>query len=94
MIDPIASDRALNRFGIPTCLHVPIGAVNEEAITDYVGDIVQVLSGRGARTAFLVRAHPAPQLDPQYPIWDHPNSAIFHQSLQVWVHHAYGRYRT
>lgn len=93
MIDEIASDRALNRFGIPHCLHVPIAATNEQAITDYVGDIVQVLSGRGARKAFLVQAHPSPAIDTCYPIWDHPGSTIFHRPLQVWVHVGYGRYR-
>lgn len=93
MIDEVARERALNRFGIPHCLHVPIAAVNEQAITDYVGDIVQVLSGRGARKAFLVQARPAPSIDTCYPIWDHPGSTIFHRPLQVWVHVGYGRYR-
>lgn len=93
MIDDVARDRALNRFGIPHCLHVPIAAVNEQAITDYVGDIVQVLSGRGARKAFLVQARPAVPIDTCYPIWDHPGSAIFHAPLQVWVHEQYRRYR-
>ena len=68
--------------------------MSREGFTDYVGEIVQVLSRRGARRAFLVRAPPGPLIDPQYPIGDHPASAIFHQQLQVWVHHAYGQYRS
>lgn len=93
MIDEIACDLALNRYGIPVCLHVPIAAVDEAAISTYVGDILQTLSGRGFRKAFLVQAHPPPPMDPCYPIWDEPGSAIFHQSLQVWVHVGFTRYR-
>ena len=93
MTDQIARDRALNRFGIPPCLLVPIAAVNEQAITDYVGDVIQVLSGRGSRMAFLVRARPGPAIDARLPIWDHPGSGVFHAPLQVWVHEQYRRYR-
>jgi hypothetical protein len=93
MIDPIASEYALSRFGIPPCLLVPIAALDENAIAIYVGDIVQTLSGRGLRKAFLVRAHPGPVLDPQLPISDEANATIFHQPLQVWVHVGYSSYR-
>ena len=43
-IDQIARDIALRRWVLPECLHVPVAAVNEEAITTYIGDIVQVLA--------------------------------------------------
>jgi hypothetical protein len=59
--------------------------VDEAAITTYVGEIRQTLSGRGFRRAFLVHAYPQPPIDPCFPIWDEPGSAIFHRSLQVWV---------
>jgi hypothetical protein len=93
MIDEIARDQALHRYGIPECLHVPIAAVDEAAISTYVGEIRQTLSGRGFRKAFLVHAHPPPPVDLCYPIWDEPGSAIFHQPLQVWVHVGFTRYR-
>jgi hypothetical protein len=93
MIDAIARDRALNRHGIPECLLVPIAAVDEAAIGIYVGKIRQVLSGGGSRRAFLVHAHPPPPIDPCYPIWDEPVSAIFHRPLQIWVHIGFTRYR-
>jgi hypothetical protein len=93
MIDEIARDRALHRHGIPECLHVPIAAVDEAAISTYVGEIRQTLSGRGFRRAFLVQAHPPPAFDPRYPIWDDPGSSIFHRPLQVWVHIGFTRYR-
>ena len=93
MIDEIARDRALNRHGIPLCLHVPIAAVDEAAILNYVGEIRAVLSGGGVRRAFLVEAWPPEARDPSYPIWDEPGSAIFHRPLQVWVHVGFTRYR-
>jgi hypothetical protein len=93
MIDEIARDRALHRHGIPLCLHVPIAAVDEAAINTYVGEIRQTLSGKGYRKAFLVHAYPPPPVDPCYPIWDEPGSAIFHRPLQVWVHVGFTRYR-
>lgn len=93
MIDAIASDRALRHFGVPLCLQTPIAAVDEDAISTYVGEIRQTLSGRGTRRAFLVLPHALPTIDPSYPIWDHPNSAILRQPLQVWVHTGFTRYR-
>lgn len=93
MIDEIARDQALHRYGIPECLHVPIAAVDEAAISMYVGEIRQTLSGRGHRKAFLVEAYPAPAIDRRYPIWDEPGSATFHRPLQVWVHIGYTCYR-
>lgn len=93
MIDEIARDRALNRHGIPLCLHVPIAAVDEAAIATYVGEIRAVLSGRGLRRAFLVEAYPPEPRDLDYPIWAEPGSAVLHQPLQVWVHVGFTRYR-
>jgi len=93
MIDEIARDQALHRFGIPECLHVPIAAVDEAAIRTYVGEISQTLSGRGFRRAFLVEAHAPPAGDRRCAIWEEPGSAIFHQPLQVWVHVGLTRYR-
>lgn len=93
MIDEIARERALNRHGIPLCLHVPIAAVDEFAIASYVGKISAVLSGGGQRRAFLVEAFPPAPRDPCYPIWDEPGSAMLHQPEQIWVHVGYTRYR-
>lgn len=93
MIDEAARDRALHRYGVPLCLHVPIAAVDEAAISNYVGEIRQTLSGNGHRRAFLVHAYPPPPFDPCYPIWDEPGSEIFHRPLQVWVHIGFTRYR-
>ena len=93
MIDEIARDRALNRHGIPLCLHVPIAAVDEAAIATYVGEIRAVLSGGGVRRAFLVEAYRPEPRDPSLPIWDMPGSAVFHQPLQVWVDIDFTRYR-
>lgn len=93
MIDEVARDRALSRYGMPLCLHVPIAAVDETAIADHVGDIRAVLSGGRLRKAFLVQAYPPEPADHDYPIWDVPGSAVLHQALQVWVEIGYTRYR-
>ncbi|MBB5747037.1 hypothetical protein [Brevundimonas variabilis] len=48
MIDEIA----LYRYGLAACLHVPIAAVDETAVTTYVGDVLQAVGGQ--RRALLV----------------------------------------
>jgi hypothetical protein len=93
MIDAAARDRALHRYGLPLCLHVPIAAVDEAAIGAHVGEVREALSGRGSRKALLVKAYPPAPREPCYPIWDEPRSEILHQPLQVWVDIGYTRYR-
>jgi hypothetical protein len=93
LIDEIAKGIAFNRWGLPECLHVPIAAVNEDAIRNYVGDIQRVVSGRGHRKAFLVSVPASAAIDPLLPISDHPNARVFHARQQVWVHVAYEPYR-
>ena len=93
MIDDIARERALNRFGVPLCLHGPIAAIDEAAITGYIGDIVRPLSRGNPHRALLVARREPPTIDVCYPISDHPGAGIFHEHLQVWVHVAYNSYR-
>jgi hypothetical protein len=40
--DHVAKEIALTRWALPECLHVPIAAVDEAAIRNYIGDIEQV----------------------------------------------------
>jgi len=94
MIDEVAREWALTRWGLPECLHVPIAAVDETAITRHVGDIVRSLSRELTREAVLVRARATPQPDDRFPIWRIEASAIFRSELQVWVDVAYTRYRS
>lgn len=93
LIDETAKGIAVNRWVLPECLHVPIAAVDEDAIRNYVGDIERVVSGRGLRKAFLVTVPASAAIDPLLPISDHPNAGIFHARQQVWVHVSYERYR-
>jgi hypothetical protein len=93
LMDETAKGIALNRWGLPECLHVPIAAVDEDAIRNYVGDVERVVSGRGLRKAFLVPVPERMEIDPLLPISDHPNAGIFHARQQVWVHVAYKPYR-
>jgi len=93
LVDETAKAIALTRWALPECLHVPIAAVDEDAIRNYVGNIEKVVSGRGLRKAYLVIVpEPAP-IDPLLPISEHPNAGIFHARRQVWVDVTYQRYR-
>jgi len=94
MIDAAAIEIALRRYGLPECLHVPIAAMDEQAISNFVGEIVQDLSGRSARRALLVRAGDPPPRDLSLPIWDVSGCDILHQRMQVWVDVKYGSYRS
>jgi hypothetical protein len=92
LIDEAAKEIAVRRWVLPECLHVPVAAVDEAAIRDYIGDVEQVL-GSGSRKAFLVKVPEPPEIDPLLPIRDHPNASVLHARRQVWVHIAFGRYR-
>jgi len=70
MIDAIARELAITRYGLAESLHVPIAAVDETAISTYIGDVQKVLNGGSARKALLVHARPPPARDPRFPIWD------------------------
>jgi hypothetical protein len=93
LVDAAAREIAFKRWALPECLHVPIAAVDEDAIHNYVGDVERVLSGRGLRKALLVSARKSAAIDPLLPISDHPNAGILHARQQVWVHVAYDPYR-
>jgi hypothetical protein len=93
MIDDIAREVAIRRYGLAECLHVPIAAVDEAAISTYIGEVQSVLSGGPARRAFLVLAKTRPPPDPRFPIWDVEGCDMLHRPLQVWVDVAYTRYR-
>jgi hypothetical protein len=72
-------------------LHVPVAAVDEVAITNYIGEIEQVLAG--GRKALLVRAKEPPWIDTQLPIWELAASKVLHERRQVWVHIGFTQYR-
>ena len=93
LIDQAAKEIALRRWALPECLHVPVAAVDEAALRDYVGDIEQVLCDGSSRKAFLVNIAEPPIIDPLLPICGHPNASILHAQRQVWVHIAFSRYR-
>jgi hypothetical protein len=93
LIDQIAKEIAVRRFGLPECLHVPIAAVDKGTISAYIGDILRVLTTGGSDKALLVHAKEPPPTDARLPIWELPESAVFHRRMQVWVDVAYTRYR-
>jgi len=93
MIDEVAKEIARSRYGLPECLHVPIAAVDEEAISTYIGSIKRVLSGGKKPKALLIEVPKPPRRDNRLPIWELRGSAVLYQSLQVWVEISYTHYR-
>jgi hypothetical protein len=93
LVDHTARDIAITRWALPECLHVPIAAVDEDAICTYIGNVERVVSGQGLRKALLVTVPEPRQIDPLLPISDQPNAGILHARQQVWVHIAYRPYR-
>lgn len=88
--DEAAYQQAMQEWVVPECLHVPVVAVDEAAITDHIGEIVQVLSpGR----ALVVAIDPPPERDIRLPIWSYPTAKAFFEPLQLWVKPSYTRYR-
>ena len=91
--DEVARDIALHRSVLPECLHVPIAALNEEALSTYIGTIVRVLARGTPNKAFLIQVMEPSPIDDRLPIWKLEGSAILHHPMQVWVHVGYTRYR-
>lgn len=91
LIDEAAKEVATRRWALPECLHVPIAAVDEDAIRAYVGHTEPL--GRPPYRAFLVTVPEHAGIDTLLPISDHPYASILHARRQVWVHIAFNRYR-
>lgn len=92
-LDRAAREIALTRWGFPECLHIPVAAVDEAAITTYIGEIERVLAEGAPRKALLIKTKKPPSIDTRLPIFELPASAILHERRQVWVHIAFTRYR-
>lgn len=93
-VDPIAREIALRRYALPECLHVPVAALDEEAVSTYVGEIVDILAKGSPNRALLVRIENPLSIDTKLPISNVPNVDLLHRQMQVWVHVKYSRYRT
>jgi len=88
--DEVAYFEASRRSALPDCLHVPVAAVDEAAISSYIGDIIDVISpGR----ALFVSVEETVERDLRLPIWQHVRSNVLFDRFQVWVAPAYTRYR-
>jgi hypothetical protein len=93
LVDHTARNIAITRWALPESLHVPIAAVDEDAICTYIGNVERVVSGQGLRKALLVTVPEPRQIDPLLPMSDHPNAGTLHARQQMWVHIAYRPYR-
>jgi hypothetical protein len=90
--DVIAKDVALKRWALPEELHVPIAAVDVEAIERHIGAVELVIGAEQPR-ALVVRIPPPPTRDERLPIWDLAGASEFFEPLQLWVEIGYGGYR-
>jgi len=84
---------AIKHYGLPPCLHIPIAAINEDAIKRFIGEIVDVLVPATPNKALVVQPYETAEIDMRLPIWQLKEAAIFHHSRQVWVHVDYPSYR-
>ena len=88
--DPAAYEQAMRKWALPPCLHVPIVAVDQSAIEDHIGEVLEVVS---PGKALLVRADPPAPPDDRLPIFVHQNVANLFHTEQLWVSPGYTRYR-
>ena len=92
-IDHVAKEEVLRQFVLPECLHVPVAAINEDAIRLYIGTIERILAYGSPNRALFVKVKSPPFLDPTLPIAKLQSAAILHSPMQVWVHISYNGYR-
>lgn len=92
-VDPHARQMAIEKFALPDCLHLPIAARSEAAITRFIGEIVRVGSPGSPNMALLVEAGWPYPIDERLPIWGVAESQILRRSSQLWVHVDYRAYR-
>jgi hypothetical protein len=83
-IDEHARGIALTRFALPLCLHVPIGARDEDALQRFVGEIATIVPC-GQQKAIVLQAYDPPPADTRLPIWEQPGAAILRAPRQLWV---------
>lgn len=76
--DLLARDIALNRFGLPPCLLVPVAAVDLAAIETCIGTATRVISSRNRTNAVLIEAYPPALPDMRLPIWQLPTAPVLH----------------
>jgi len=71
-VDEKAREIAVRMWKVPPCLHVPIAAVNENAICTYIGEIESERQNRAGLKALLVRIPPPQPRDTRLRIWELP----------------------
>lgn len=95
-MQPMHDELAWNQFlsaGFSSEVAVPIAAVSEKSIEDYVGKIEKVVhTDRSGRAAFLVTPYPK-ENKKTLKVFDHPESNVFFDPNQIWVHVDLRQYR-
>ena len=80
----------MREWVVPECLHVPVAADDESAITDHIGDIVRVYHPDGHWSSPLIHHRSATS---GYRFGPVLCASVFFEPLQVWVNPSYTRYR-
>lgn len=94
IIDEFARNVASQRFGLPTCLHIPVAARDETALRTYVGEIAEIMVTGVPNKALLVKVVAQAEINPRLPIWSLPEAFILRRALQLWVHVDFRGYRS
>ncbi len=79
-------------WGMPPDVHIPIAARDKNAITKYIGSIINIETIQPEK-AFIVTPHFCPELNTKLPLWKLKESSILHCNKQLWVHVDYSSYR-
>lgn len=93
LVDEFARNMAIQRFGLPLCLHVPVAARDEAAIHCHVGRVSEVIVPGTPNMALLVEVVSQAEINPKLPIWQLPEASVLHRPRQLWVHVDYSDYR-
>lgn len=68
LVDEFARKVAVERFGLPLCLHLPIAARDEADIRTFIGDITDIVVPGTPNKALLVHAVPQNEIDFRLPV--------------------------
>ena len=98
-MDNNTNDLTAQKFGLPSCLWIPIASSDINSIEKYVGNLLEKRIGQNGRiNAMLIKPHKNFDIkSAEAKLWQEADSSnykkIFHPDKQVWVHLDYKNYR-
>ena len=91
--DPNAVMIAVEKYGLPRCLHIPIAARDIASIERFIGNVMPIFHQDSAMRAVQVAVDAPEEMDERLIVWDMANASLLHRTPQVWVHVDYRGYR-